>query len=423
MRIRQIGRLLAVVIAAPVALLALGSSTSAKGDPVGSFGSQYYLNDTFSGFANYVFSYGDAGDVVFFGDWNGDAIDTPLVRRGPTFHVRNINSTGVADFTFVYGDPDDTVLVGDWDGDGVDTLAVRRGATYFVKNSVTSGVADVVIQYGNPDDTVLVGDWDGDGRDTLAVQRGTVFFVKNSMSTGVADYTFTYGNPHDTVLVGDWDGDMTDTLAVRRGNVYYLRNTTTTGTADVVFAYGELSDAAFSGDWNGDGRDTLAVQRPMPHPVWLSGTVTDIGGVIPYSGRFDPRNGNLAPSQLCLIPFMPGHYIHCRALRDLVAFHDAYQARFGERLPIDTWDRSTYRTFADQERTWIEIGPPIAARPGTSPHGWGLAVDMYDGPGYDFGSERYLWMFQNGPRFGWQNMPWHWQSGSVPESWHFDYVR
>jgi hypothetical protein len=144
--------------------------------------------------------------------------------------------------------------------------------------------------------------------------------------------------------------------------------------------------------------------------------------VVPYSGSYDARNGRLAPSVLCLVPFLPGHYVHCRALGDLVAFHRAYAGRFGERLPIDSWDRSTYRSVEGQVQTWQEIGPPIAARPGTSPHGWGMAVDMFEGPEYDFGSARYAWMLANGPRFGWRNMPWHQRDGSVPEYWHFDYV-
>jgi len=399
------------------------AAVAAQGDHVGGGGDRYYLNDVFTGSANVVFSYGNPGDVVFFGDWDGDGVDSPLVRRGSVFFVRNSNSSGMADFTFSYGDPGDVVLTGDWDGDGVDTLAVRRGASYFVKNSVSSGVADVVISYGEPWDSVVVGDWDGDGVDTLAVRRETTFFVKDSISTGVADYTFVYGNPGDLVLVGDWDGSGSDTLAVRRGITYYLRNSTTSGVADVVFSYGNPTDTAFTGDWNGDHADTIGIRRPPDHPTWLVGAVTDISDVVPYSGRTDARNGYIAPSRLCLIPFMPSHYILCEALPDLDAFNHAYRARFGETLPIDTWDPSTYRSREDQEATWIAIGPPIAAPPGTSPHGWGLAVDMLEGPSYGFGSARYEWMLENGPRFGWQNMPWHWATGGVPEPWHFDYVR
>lgn len=222
----------------------------------------FYLNDSFTGTANKVFEYGVPSDEFFIGDWDGDGRDTPMLRRGNSFSLRNSNSSGPADQTFAYGRVGDEVLVGDWNGDGRDTLAVRRGATFHLKNSVTTGVADTVITYGRPGDIVLVGDWNGDGRDTLAVRRGSVYFVKDSITTGVADREFGYGRPGDQVLVGDWDGNRKDTLAVRRANTYYLRNSVTAGAADVVFTYGRATDTSFAGDWNRDGRDTLGVRRP-----------------------------------------------------------------------------------------------------------------------------------------------------------------
>ncbi len=187
-------------------------------------GPEFFLNDSFTGIANTQFRYGDPGDTVYFGDWDGDGIDTPMVQRGNTFYARNSNTGGVGDMTFSYGNPGDVVLTGDWDGDGIDTLTVRRGHIYYVKNSITTGIADQIIGYGNADDMVLVGDWDGDGTETLTVRRGATYYVKDSISSGLADRTFVYGNPDDAVLVGDWDGNATGTLAVRRGNIYYLRN-------------------------------------------------------------------------------------------------------------------------------------------------------------------------------------------------------
>lgn len=251
------------------AILVVQPPALGQGLPVGGTGSDFFLNDQFTGSANVVFSYGNPLDVVHFGDWDGDGVDSPMIRRGTTFYVRNSNSSGIADFTFSYGDPGDVVLVGDWNGDGVDTLAVRRGATYYLRNSMSTGVADMVFSYGEPGDVVLVGDWNGDEVDTLAVRRETTFFVKDSISTGVGDYTFVYGNPGDLVLVGDWDGDSEDTLAVRRGITYYLRNSTTSGVADVVFAYGNLSDTAFAGDWNADELDTIGVRRPSENPPFF----------------------------------------------------------------------------------------------------------------------------------------------------------
>ena len=267
-----IKRGLAVATAAALLAVGQGVPASSQGTPVGGTGNTYYLNDSFTGTANTVFPFGDVTDVVFFGDWDGNATDTPMLRRGNQFLIRNSNSTGVADKVVSYGDAGDVVLAGDWDGDGVDTLAVRRGNTYFFKNSISSGYADKVIAYGNPGDVVLVGDWDGDGVDTLTVRRGNQYFVKNSIATGYADSVFSYGDAGDTVLVGNWDAQDGDSLAVRRGHTYYLRNTLSTGNADVVFGYGNPEDTSFTGDWDGDGDDTLGVRRPPAQAPFGDGT-------------------------------------------------------------------------------------------------------------------------------------------------------
>ena len=412
-------------VLAGLALLsgALTAPAAAKGGAVEGGGSTYYLNDRWSGEASSVVAYGRPGDELYVGDWNGDGTDTPAVRRGNQYHVKNSLDGGRADVVVPYGRALDEVLAGDWDGDGVDTLAVRRGSEYHVKNSLTGGAADVVLHYGRADDIVLVGDWDGDGRDTLAVRRGNVYHLRDDLRGGPAHRTVGYGRVGDEVLVGDWDGNGTDTPSIRRDSVFHVQDTLSGGRAERATTYGRITDTAMAGDWNGDGADTIGLRRPPAQPTWHTGQVTDISGVVRFSGRYDSRNGNLHPSQLCLVPFMPAHYIHCRALGDLVQFDRAYRVRFGERLPVDLWDNSTYRTRAQQDETWAQIGPPVAARPGTSPHGWGLAVDMFEGDAYNFDSARYRWMLTNGPRYGWENKPWHQRHGSVPEYWHFDYVR
>lgn len=67
----------------------------------------------------------------------------------------------------------------------------------------------------------------------------------------------------------------------------------------------------------------------------------------------------------------------------------------------------SYRDFATQVRLAEEKGlysqGGLAAEPGTSQHGWGLAVDV------DQGRE---WLAQNASRYGFETIPrepWHWQ--------------
>ncbi|MGH8999843.1 MAG: M15 family metallopeptidase [Acidimicrobiia bacterium] len=65
-----------------------------------------------------------------------------------------------------------------------------------------------------------------------------------------------------------------------------------------------------------------------------------------------------------------------------------------------------------------------AARPGTSMHGWGKAVDFDDRAGtLRFSSTGYRWMKGNAARFGWNHPGWAEPGGSAcPEAWHWEWV-
>lgn len=428
MRVRAIRRTLGCVLAVGLAaLVALGSTANAQGGPVGGYGAEYYLNDQFTGIANTVFTYGEKSDEVHVGDWNGDRIDTLLVRRNTTFFARNSNTTGTADVVFSYGNPGDVVLTGDWNGDGTDTLAVRRGNVFFVKNSVSTGVADEVFAYGDPGDVVLVGDWNGDGTDTLAVRRGALYYVKDSITTGVADYVFAYGNPADVVLVGDWNGDRTDTMAVRRGNTYFLRNSTTTGVADIVFAYGNPSDTAFAGDWNGDSTDTLGVRR-APVPVTPPGAIP-FDAVINKMHPYSPLD--LVPTDLTT---HRGRVLSSRLVGDLDAMITAASSA-GASLTLE----STYRSYWTQKSLYdsrvaasgVTATDLTTARPGYSEHQSGLAIDFGAASGQCRISLCFAttpegrWLSANSYRFGFvlRYPDGHTSTtGYSYEPWHFRYI-
>ncbi|MGK0552354.1 GH25 family lysozyme [Enterococcus faecalis] len=219
-----------------------------------------------------------AGDVVLFGDWNGDGKDTVAIKRGNTFYFKNSLAGGNADIVLTFGNPTDEALVGDWNGDGKDTIAVRRGNVFFFKNSLTPGNEDVRLAYGNPTDDAVAGDWNGSGKDSIAVRRGNTFFFKNNLIPGNENLRLSYGNSSDQILVGDWTKAGKDSIAVRRGNTTYVKYNLTPGFDDLSFSYGNPNDKAFAGDWNGNGQDTLLVQQGSAFQVRnsLSGGWADL---------------------------------------------------------------------------------------------------------------------------------------------------
>jgi LAS superfamily LD-carboxypeptidase LdcB len=93
----------------------------------------------------------------------------------------------------------------------------------------------------------------------------------------------------------------------------------------------------------------------------------------------------------------------------------AYQAAFGSPLCIT----DSYRSFAAQVDAHLRK-PRITAVPGTSNHGWGLAVDLCGGINV-FGTAQTAWMQLNAGHFGWVHPDWAQARGQNPEPWHWEY--
>jgi len=73
-------------------------------------------------------------------------------------YFRNTNTTGIADFDFIFGDPGDKLIAGDWDGDGDETVGVYRPSTrlLYLRNSNTQGVADGTYLAGSYSGVVVI---------------------------------------------------------------------------------------------------------------------------------------------------------------------------------------------------------------------------------------------------------------------------
>ncbi|MFA9429074.1 D-alanyl-D-alanine carboxypeptidase family protein [Egicoccus sp. AB-alg2] len=74
-----------------------------------------------------------------------------------------------------------------------------------------------------------------------------------------------------------------------------------------------------------------------------------------------------------------------------------------------------YRTYDAQVDLKARKGW-LAATPGRSMHGWGLAVD------FDLRVTDFAWLQENAGDFGWVHPPWAQPDGSKPEPWHWEYV-
>lgn len=127
-------------------------------------------------------------------------------------------------------------------------------------------------------------------------------------------------------------------------------------------------------------------------------------------------NGELPDSALCTL-WDPDHRLRADAAVALAKLNIAYKQEFGDDICLT----DSYRTLAEQYAV-AASKPTLAATPGTSEHGWGLAADLCDGVETGSGS-RFQWLVDNAPAYGWDNPDWAQSGGGGPyEPWHWEYV-
>jgi hypothetical protein len=130
----------------------------------------------------------------------------------------------------------------------------------------------------------------------------------------------------------------------------------------------------------------------------------------------DYANGRIPAGELCQLPWAKQHRLRADAAVALAKLNVGYHERFDEDLCIT----DSYRSLGSQI-SLASRKPGLAARPGSSEHGWGLAVDLCDG-GDVAGTPQHDWLMAHAPALGWENPAWARPGGSRPEAWHWEYV-
>jgi hypothetical protein len=127
-------------------------------------------------------------------------------------------------------------------------------------------------------------------------------------------------------------------------------------------------------------------------------------------------NGRLPTAALCPLWGTSGALLRADAAAAFDAMSQAFGAEFGE--PICVTD--SYRSFPEQVAVKI-AKPALAATPGTSNHGWGVALDLCGGI-QTFHTPQHAWMVANSMAYGWFHPAWAQQGGSKPEAWHWEFA-
>lgn len=140
------------------------------------------------------------------------------------------------------------------------------------------------------------------------------------------------------------------------------------------------------------------------------------GALCSTSSTAGQSNGQLDPAALCPLWMAPGQRMRTDASRWFARMSVFHQRTTGKPLCVT----DSYRSYARQVDVYRRK-PGLAAVPGTSRHGWGMAVDLGCGVA-QFGSPNYNWMRANARRFHFVHPSWAEPSGSMPEPWHWEYT-
>jgi LAS superfamily LD-carboxypeptidase LdcB len=125
-------------------------------------------------------------------------------------------------------------------------------------------------------------------------------------------------------------------------------------------------------------------------------------------------NGRIPSRHLCPLP-QRGHELRADAATAFYELNAAYKKRFGEDMCL----RSSYRTFSKQVELFESMPGGMAARPGNSKHGLGIAADFCGGV-EDDGSPQFAWLRANSEKYDWIHPDWAYSSPYEPWHWEYD---
>ncbi len=181
-----------------------------------------------------------------------------------------------------------------------------------------------------------------------------------------------------------------------------------------------------------------AAVDPAPTAVRPAGAGPDCGGPGSYeppvqdgrpifytstpSASGDGSNGRVPASAMAPLGWCEDsqgnkQWLRADAAAALTRLNEAFRAEFDENIAVDL----SYRSYEQQVAMRSYYGT-LAARPGTSNHGLGTAIDTWEWAAYSFGSPRYDWLVLHAPEYGWVAPSWARAGGSNPEYWHFEFT-
>jgi len=195
---------------------------------------------------------------------------TPYPTAKLAYRVGNcvymdLNHAGEPEKGICYGDRGEPMLAGDFDGNGTTDLAVRRQGLLLIDTAGDGQGHETALDLGDVADAsgYLVADFSGTadrrGRASVCVVRGDGCTVQGPPGAPGAGHRLV---PGDERFAGRWRKEGPARLGARGGLCVDL-DENGDERADKHLCYEDLAiiHQVLVGDWNGDGRDDLVLRR------------------------------------------------------------------------------------------------------------------------------------------------------------------
>ena len=250
-------------------------------------------SEDFSYAAPRYYSWGVSGDIVAAGDYDGDGLWDPTVRRPPgggqsAAYLMLLSTTGYnygSSLTVPAGWPGlgDTPVVGDYNGDGKSDPAIWRGtAGVWIIPLSPSFNTYQFFSWGLTGDKPVGADVDGDGQTDIGYWRpstGVWGFLQSSQGYSFASpLFFNWGTTGDIMVMADYDGDdLADPAVVippaggqSRAYRILLSSQSYNPAMSVTIPAGwpGLGDTPVPADYDGDGLADAGIWRSTSG-VWI----------------------------------------------------------------------------------------------------------------------------------------------------------
>ncbi|MBE1535572.1 M15 family metallopeptidase [Actinomadura algeriensis] len=191
-----------------------------------------------------------------------------------------------------------------------------------------------------------------------------------------------------------------------------------------VFACSVALASTDDPDPGGSGAATLSAnhsgQSEEPAAAEEQDDAEDAPPVLPSdckpeeAAELEYANGRIPDEDLCPLP-QEDESLRADAAAAFYKLNAAYHEEFGEEMCV----RSSYRGYEKQEELYESMPAGMAARPGNSKHGLGIAADLCGGVEDDESAE-FAWLEDNAEEYGWIHPDWAYSNPYEPWHWEFD---